>query len=440
MNKLSSPHEGGSAGLPPELRGDARAHLARRAIYVITFLLAALMAWASFAPVEEVAVAEGQLVPADSVTEVQHLEGGIVEEVRVGEGDAVKAGQTLLDLQPQGAGSDLGQLQARAANLRMKRIRLTALMEDEQPDFGALAKQHPDLAEQHRAAYEEAATEAREERRQVELSIKRLSEQIASARQEAKSLRRQKALQQDQTAIRKESAAKGYTSRYMLLQSQASLEETLQRLQAVEGRIAESVNQREAARAKLDGLRAKQRSKWAEARAEAIGQLSEVEETLTKYRDRVARLAVRSPVDGIIQSLQYKIAGEVIKPGALVAEIVPERGGLLAEVELQPSDIGHVRAGNPAEITLSNYDPNAVGVLNGKVRSISPTTVEDKEGRYFYRVEIALARESLGRDGESVPLLPGMTLQAQIKTGSKTLARYMLKPVFQSFDTAFAER
>jgi membrane fusion protein, adhesin transport system len=439
-NNLRTRHGGSDISLPPELRSDARTHLARRAIYVVTFVFAAVLAWASFAPVEEVAVAKGQIVPADSVTEVQHLEGGLVEQVLVSEGDRVSAGQTLIDLRPEGAGSDLGQLEAREANLRMKRIRLSALIDDREPDFGALADQYPEMAQEHSSAYREAAAEARSERRQVELTIKRLSEQIENARTEAASMRRQMALQKDQTAIREESAEKGYTSRYMLLQSRASMEETRQRLSAVEGRIAEHINQREEARAKLTGLRAEQRSKWANARSETIAQLSEVRETLKKYRDRVARLAVTSPVDGLIQSLQYKIAGEVIKPGALVAEIVPEHGGLLAEVELQPSDIGHVRNGNEAEITLSNYDPNVVGILHGKVREISPTTVEDKEGRYFYRVRIALARESLGQDGERVPLLPGMTLQAKIRTGSKTLARYMLKPVLQSFDTAFAER
>lgn len=130
----------------------------------------------------------------------------------------------------------------------------------------------------------------------------------------------------------------------------------------------------------------------------------------------------------------------MIKPGALVAEIVPEHGGLLAEVELQPRDIGHVRAGNEARLTLSNYDPGIVGPLKGEVLEISPTTVEDKEGRFFYRVRIRLARETLSARGREFPLLPGMTLQAQIKTGSKTLARYMLKPVFRSMETAFAER
>jgi len=440
MNNLPSPTGGGNTNLPPELRDDVRWRLARRACYAISFLLAALVLWASVAPIEEVAVAPGQVVPAESVSQVHHLEGGIIKEVLVEEGERVAQGQSLVMLRPELAGSDLGQLRARAANLKLKRVRLSALIGDSKPDFGKLGREYPALAEEQRAAYHEAAEQAREERREAEIAVKRLKRQIETARKEARSLRQQMVFQREQTKMREESHRKGYTSRHLLLQSRTALEETRQRLLSVEGRIAEALSRRAEARAKLRALRARQRSKWADARAEVNAKLSEVEETLKKYRDRVQRLAVTSPVEGVMQSLSYKSAGEVIKPGARVAEIVPAEGQVIAEVELQPSDIGHVSVGNPARITLSNYDPRAVGFLNGRVHDISPTTVEDKEGRFFYRVRIALKSQELKKDQIAYPLLPGMTLQAQIRTGSKTLARYMLKPVFQSFDTAFAER
>lgn len=440
MINVHSQNNRETVSMPAELRDQAQSRLARRAVYLIIALLAAVMLWASFAPIEEAAVARGQLVPADSLSEVSHLEGGIVKEVLVSEGDKVERGQVLLVLRPQMAGSDLSQLRARAAGLKLKQKRLTALIEDHPPEFGTLGAKYPDMAEQQRMAYKESIAEAREERERVRLTIKRLGEQIQNARKEAESLRQQMAIQADQTEIREKSFKRGYTSRHMLLQSRAAREETRQRLLAVEGRIAEATNQRKEARVKLRVLQAQQRSKWAEQRAEANTELAEVEETLKKYQDRVARLAVDAPVDGIVQSLKYKAPGEVIKPGALVAEIVPAHGGLLAEVELQPRDIGHVRVGNEARLTLSNYDPGVVGPLKGEVLEISPTTVEDKEGRYFYRVRIRLARETLSARGREFPLLPGMTLQAQIKTGSKTLARYMLKPVFRSMETAFAER
>jgi len=440
MNETKSPKDRESMTMPAELRDEAQFRLARGAVYFIIALFAAVTLWASFAPIEEAAVAQGQLVSADSLSEVNHLEGGIVQEVLVSEGDKVKHGQKLLALRPQLAGSDLAQIRARAAALKLKQERLTALIEDRAPEFGALGTDYPDIAGRQRQAYNESMAEAREERERARLTVERLNEQIENAKREASSLREQMAIQSDQTEIREKSFEKGYTSRYMLLQSQAAREETQQRLLAVEGRTEEATNQRQEAKIKLRVLRAQQRSKWAEQRAEANAELAEVEQTLKKYQDRVARLAVDAPVDGIVQSLNYKVPGQVIKPGAMVAEIVPERGGLLAEVELKPRDIGHVRVGNEARLTLSNYDPGIVGPLKGEVLDISPTTVEDKDGRFFYRVRIRLERETLSARGREFPLLPGMTLQAQIKTGSKTLARYMLKPVFRSMETAFAER
>jgi len=440
MNTLPSRSITEEPNLPPELRDEGGSRLARRAILVLTALFSAVLLWALIAPLEEVAVASGQLVPAASVSEVHHLEGGIVTDVLVAEGDRVQRGETLLALGPQRAGADLGQLRARAANLKMKRLRLTALIEEKDPDFQEFAARYPDLAEEQRSAHDEAAANARDRRREAALTIDRLTQQIANAREELQSLEQQISFQDKQVDIRRESFEKGYTSRHQLLQAQSALEETRQRRVAVRGRIDELINRREEARVKLRGLRTEQRSQWAEARAEVIANLSEVEETLGKHRDRVARLSVKSPVTGTVQSLNYKADGEVIKPGALVAEIVPEGDPLLAQVELSPRDIGHVHTGDPAELTLSNYDPNVVGILKGEVRSISPTTVEDRKGRFYYRVDIALAQDALGHDGHKFPLLPGMTLQAKIRTGEKTLARYMLKPVFSSLDTAFAER
>ena len=426
--------------LPPELREEGRARLARRAVFIVALLISGLLIWAVFAPIEEVAVAPGQLVPAGSVSQVHHLEGGIIKKVLVSENQQVERGEKLVLLRPQIAGADLGRLQTRAANLKMKRIRLSALINGKKPDFGTLAKRYPDLAEEQQSAHDELASQAREQRRAVQLKVQRLRKQIKKARAEMRSLDKQMAIQQDQVTIRRKSFEKGYTSRHLMLQARSKLEETRQRHLALEGRVAEFVSRRAEARARLRGLRAEQRGKWAEQRSEVIAELSEVKETLGKHRDRVARLAVRSPVTGVVQSLEYKVTGEVIKPGALVAEVVPAEGQLLARVELQPRDIGHVRVGDEAEITLSNYDPNTVGVINGNVRNISPTTLEDKRGRHFYRVEIALERQTLGKRAHPLPMLPGMTLQAKIKTGAKTLARYMLKPVTRSVDTAFAER
>jgi HlyD family secretion protein/adhesin transport system membrane fusion protein len=180
--------------------------------------------------------------------------------------------------------------------------------------------------------------------------------------------------------------------------------------------------------------------KLSEERADVAAQLGETEETLIKLRDRVVRLDVVAPIGGQVHSLVYNVRGEVIKPGSLVAQVVPGEAGVVAEVELQPHDIGHVMVGNAAEVKLSNYDPNTVGIIRGEVQLISATTFETQEGKPYYKVRIALDHDHLNVNGRTLPISPGTTLSAQILTGSKTLLRYMLKPVYQSLDTVFSER
>lgn len=440
MTRLPTAHPGGIYGLPPELRQDFSARLARRMTFIIAATAFGLTAWAALSPIEEVALASGQLVPSDSIYQVHHLEGGIVETVLVKEGGSIEKDQTLMILRPELATSDFGQLRARAAHLAMRRLRLTAQIEGKSPDFGPVSADYAAFAGDQQHAYEQATEQAAEETRQLQLTISRLGEQVESLGLEKVSLAQQLELYVEQAAIRKSSHEMGYTSRNLLLQTQASLEETRQRLHALNGRIAEQRALLEEARVKLSETHAERLRKWSEERAEISAQQQEVEESINKLRDRVYRLEVKAPVSGTVQGLAYKNTGEVVKPGTLIAQIVPSAGGLVAEAELQPRDIGHVKAGNRAQLVLSNYDPNVVGPLGGWVEQISPSTVEDKDGQHFYRVRIALDRDYLTLQGQKVPLLAGITLQAKLRTGSKSLLRYMLKPVYQSLDTAFSER
>ncbi|MGF1620356.1 MAG: HlyD family type I secretion periplasmic adaptor subunit [Rhodomicrobiaceae bacterium] len=425
--------------LPVELRDEVSLRLARRTNFTIAATVLALIAWAAIAPVEEVAVARGKVVPASSIGDVHHYEGGIVEKIHVREGEQVRRGEILLTLRPEQVTGDLSQLESRAANLSMKRERLTASLNGREPDFGMLGERFPGLKSEHALTFEKERVQAGEARRQLELAVQRIDQQLASAKAEAESLVDQVQLHAEQATIRQTSQARGYTSKTSLLQARTALEQTRQRLVAANGRADELAKMLEEASTKLRETDAERLRRLSEESAETAAQLAEANEALAKHRDRVQRLDVVSPMEGIVQSLVYKVTGEVVKPGAVVAQIVPD-GEVIAEVELQPSDIGHVNVGNPAEIKLSNYDPNVVGIIRGRVDLISATTFEDKDGLPFYRVRIAFEKDHLDVGGRELPISPGTTLDAQILTGSKTLLRYMLKPVYQSFDTAFAER
>ena len=161
---------------------------------------------------------------------------------------------------------------------------------------------------------------------------------------------------------------------------------------------------------------------------------------LTKQQDRVESLDLLAPTDGIVQELAFNTVGAVVRSGEIVAQIVPDDRDIVAEVRVQPKDIGHIRVGADAKISVSTFDPYVFGTLDGEVQTISATSFEDERGDPYFKVQIELTKNNLDRQGISYPVLPGMVVTADIVTGRKSLARYLLKPVYRSMDVAFSER
>jgi adhesin transport system membrane fusion protein len=164
-----------------------------------------------------------------------------------------------------------------------------------------------------------------------------------------------------------------------------------------------------------------------------------VEEAIKKNVDRVARLIVRAPIHGRVQQLLQRSPGEVVRAGETIARIVPLDDELVAEVRVRPEDIGSVRPGDRAQIKVTAYDFNQYGKIAGEVAEISPTTFEDEQKRLYYR---ALVRynQSQVPSHRSWRLQPGMTVDAEVISGEKTLLRYLMKPVSRGIDVAFTER
>jgi adhesin transport system membrane fusion protein len=195
---------------------------------------------------------------------------------------------------------------------------------------------------------------------------------------------------------------------------------------------------------------AKAQQKLSEERVKAATDLAETEQQLVKLADRSDRLLVRAPSDGIVQELAPKSIGEVVRPGDLVARIVPTERELVAEVHIDPKDSGHIRADADAEIRLLTYDSTIFGPVRGKVEYLSATTFSppptqqnppgQNSAEPYYKATIRLLQDHVRSGTTNYPIMPGMVLQAHIQTGSKSIIRYLFKPVFNSLDVAFTER
>ena len=170
------------------------------------------------------------------------------------------------------------------------------------------------------------------------------------------------------------------------------------------------------------------------------GELIELDKSLLKFEDRVSRLDIKSPVTGVVTGLAINTIQSVIKPGETVMEVVPAGDELIVESRVNTSDIGHVYVGQDAEVKINSYDPHRFGTVMGKVKQISASTFVDEQQVPYYRAKIALEKDFLGAKDGKYKIIPGMTVQADIKTGEKSVLDYLLKPIYRGFQNAFQER
>ncbi len=170
-----------------------------------------------------------------------------------------------------------------------------------------------------------------------------------------------------------------------------------------------------------------------------FAELREVNQSLPKLQDRLDRLALAAPVAGVVKNLQVATIGAVLAPGQPVMEIVPIDDEMVAEVRIRPEDIGHLARGQKASVRLSSYDFARFGSLEGRLQSLSASTFESARGEPYYKGVVKLAQSHLGPEPGAMPVLPGMTLEATINTGRRSLLEYLLAPLYRSAAQAFHE-
>ncbi len=406
--------------------------------------LALAVLWAAMTEIKELARAAGEITPAGQVLLVQHLEGGIVAELLVSEGEIVDAGQPLVLLQPIAAEGDLGQLTARETAARLKIERLTAFVEARPMDIaimGSGATEADLLLFANEEAHLQASLTAADRQREGFLArIEQRHSEIASLSEQRLSLREQVELMIEQVTLREGLVEKGLVSRIVFLETRRSLEQTRVQLISTAGNLAGARDRLREEEAGLEELDATLINDALDARSSTAAELAETQSALLKLSDRVNRLTVSAPVRGIVQELATQAIGEVITPGGLVAQIVPMDDELVAEVRVMPNDIGHIQIGHPASVKITTYNPARFGDIEGEVRRISAFTFRDEQDEPYYKVIIALSKTHVGLGDTRHLVLPGMVVNAEIITGSKSLVRYLLKPVFHSLDIAFTER
>lgn len=425
--------------LPLALEEGKAPRVASLILTVVSIFVGFAVVWASVTTVRELAVAAGQVEPAGSVLTVKHLEGGIVGEILVSNGELVEPGQALVQFQPALAGADLDQARAKAASLALTAARQDAFVDERKPEF-EVDEAFRHLAEEQMEAWH-LQTLSRDEQRGVARSrIAQRNAELTSLGHRVANLETQVGILDEQVDMREGLLKQGLVSRIAFLESQRAVEQTRGELITTQGRIAEVEQARLEAELSLKEIDARLVDEAKRDRARALGELEEVRNNIAKAQDRVKRLAVRSPARGLVKGLTVHSVGDVVRPGDPVLEVVPLDDELVARVDVDPKDIGHVSIGDRAHVRVTTYDPARFGQLEGSVSKISASTFEDERGEHYYHATIVLDRNYVGGETNKHLVLPGMVVNAEIVTGSKSIVRYLLKPVFRSLDTAFSER
>ncbi|MGI6902660.1 MULTISPECIES: HlyD family type I secretion periplasmic adaptor subunit [Leclercia] len=421
---------------------DDAPRVVRVTLWAIFAFFIAMILWASLASIDEVTRGEGRAIPSSRLQKVQNLEGGIVAEVFVHEGEVVKAGAPLLRLDDTQFRSNAGESEADRLALQARIQRLTAQLNDATTLTLApeIVKKAPEIASGEMELFASV-------NKRIQSELAGLNEQLVQKKQElldfqgkASQYRRSLGLQQQEVAMSEPLVAKGAISKVEVLRLRRGVVETQGQLDSVTLAIPRA----EAAIKEIESKVSETRGRY---RSEALGQLNEARTDLSKIEasgkaisDRVNRTLVTSPVRGVVQQLMVNTIGGVIQPGNDLVEIVPLDDKLLVEAKIRPQDIAFLRPGQEATVKFTAYDYTIYGGLKGTLEQISPDTVTDKDGKRFYVIRLRTDKNHLGTDEKPLLIIPGMVASVDIITGKKTVMAYLLKPILRARAEAFHER
>lgn len=416
--------------------GDPMARREKRLLYWIFAVIVLLVVWASLAPIDRIVRAEGRIIAAAKSQIVQHLEGGIVNEIVVREGQSVTAGQVLMRLSDVQASTDVRQGVSHVQALQAMQARLEAeAAGDAHIVFG------PDVDEEQKTlelnAFAERVRRIDSEQAVLKQQIIQRQTEMREAQSRAKNLETELDLARKQMAVLENLRAKGVASELELLDAQAKTQRLISGYSDIQSSIPRL-------RAGIDEMNSRLAESLAGYRAQARAELSKINTDLRRLTltvdgdsDRLARTEVRAPVSGFINRLNFNTIGGVIKPGEPLLEITPSEGPLAVEARVRPDDRASLRAGLPTKVMIGAYDYAVYGTLDGHLVDVSADTLQDEQGGRYYRVLVE-TEQATGALASAV-IMPGMTARADVVVGQRSVLSYVFSPLVKFSSQALRE-
>lgn len=408
---------------------------------LILVVLAALGVWAWFTPLDEVAVAEGAVAPQGKIKVIQHLEGGIIRELMVNEGDTVVAGDALLRLELDAERSNPEQLRAELDGLLLARAPWAAEIDGTATAFdrGAAARRPSDAARAEQT-FDARQAEIRSALDVANKRIRRRGLAIETLETRRRAMFNDLTLAEENLAIAAQAASSGLATRTEELELRREVEQLLGAIDTLAAEIRQARADREEARAQLVEIRNRYASEATERLGEIDRQIAQIRETLASAQQQTLRTTIRTPIDGIVKKMRYHTIGGVVRPGEAIMEIVPARDDLVIEARLHPRDRGYVTVGQSATVKITTYDFTRYGTLDGRLILIGADADEDDQGEPYFRLVVEADRPYLGSADNPLRISPGMEAEVNIHTGTRTVLEYFLRPLLRLRHDAFRER
>jgi len=408
-------------------------------LMIVTAGMAAGLIWAHYAILDEVTHGEGRVIPSSQVQLVQPLEGGIVAAISIKEGQRVTIGEPLVRIDDVSFASSLGELKQKRMALAARRARLEA---EAAGNALPLAGLNIDAAivEAEMLLYKARQASLAEELAVVEqqLAQRRLERiEITTRLDEATAT---SAIAQRELELGRSLKRSGAYPEMELLRLERQSRSEQRDIAVLAASLPRSDAAIAEATAKIQATILTFRSRASEGLGEVNASIAVTEESLKAAEDRVRRTILRSPATGIVNKLVVNTIGAVVRPGETIVEIVPVEDNLLVEARVRPQDVAFIHPGQAASVKITAYNYTVYGDLPGVVERIGADTIPDEKGNPYFRVILRTSRNHLGSDKDALPIIPGMVVTADIKTGRKSVLDYMLQPIQVARHEALRER
>lgn len=407
---------------------------------VVLFFSAAAL-WAAVSEVDEVTRGDGKVITRSQVQLVQNLEGGILAQILVQEGDLVEKDQVLIRIDPIRFKSAFREVEQGSLALKARIARLSAEADRSRFDMPAeVGRGAPGLAAQQQALFEARQKELSSRNDILRQQLMQRQNELTEYRNRAERMKEALELVRKEISLTAPLARQGVVSDVEVLRLEREASRVRTELEAASLAAPRVQAAIEEAKQKMADNELAFRSTASRELAEARAELAKLSETIPALQDRVSRTTVRSPLKGFVKSIPNKTIGGVVQPGSTMAEVVPFEDTLLVETRLRPADIAFVKPEQTATVKISAYDYSIYGGLPGKIEYVSADSIQPQQGEPFYIAHVRTNANTLEYLDRQLPVIPGMTASVDILTGRRTVLHYLLKPVNKTLERALRER